>query len=156
MTQIDFENATFDEFDELAIAQLVFASDEISQILRGHLFIERIVETLISRDLAQPEAFFGKSRLTFDQKLDLARALGSLPDNYFASFKALNRVRNNYAHKDLYQVSFEDLNGLKFDWEEIQNEAFEAAKRKGIDEAAKLSVIFLCWKAINLVKQSET
>lgn len=47
------------------------------------------------------------------------------------------------------------LNSLKFDWAEIQEQAFEGAYTRGPEEAAKIAIIFLCWKAIHLIKQPD-
>ncbi len=153
MSSIDFNSATFDELDELAMQQLVFDASELSPILKGHLFIERIVETIISNHLKDPKALFQKNRLTFDLKIDLASAMGILDKKYISAFKALNKIRNNYAHKDDYKVTYEELSSLKLDWIEPQDRAFRTAKAKGVEEAAKIATIFLCWKALLLIKK---
>ena len=45
-------------------------------------------------------------------------------------------IRNNYAHQASYKVTFEELTGLKFDWEPMQQKAYKAACTKGVEEAA--------------------
>jgi hypothetical protein len=122
-------------------------------ILRGHLFIERVLETLISENILNPNALFRKHRLSFELKVDLPRALSLLPEKYMSAFKVSNNIRNNYAHKASYKVTFEQLASLKFDWESIQCEAYESACNKVVDEAVKIAMIFLCWKAIYLIKK---
>jgi hypothetical protein len=134
--------------------RLVFDDNEISPILKGHIFIEKILETLLSNNLKNPDALF-KSRRSFDLKIDIARAMGLISEKYVSAFKAINNVRNNYAHKHDYKVSIEDLSGFKFDWEDMQNEAFQVACTKGVSEAARIATIFLCWKAILLIKNPE-
>nr|WP_290696919.1 hypothetical protein [Halomonas sp. UBA3074] len=147
---MDYLTASFEDLDQHAIEQLVLETDELSPILRGHIFIEKILETLISRNLEMPQAFFSRNR-GFDLKLDLARAMGLLSETYYSSLKALNSIRNSYSHQAAYKVSFEELNSLKFGWEPIQKEAYAKACQKGIDEAARIAVLFLCWKTIHLV-----
>lgn len=117
---MDFNSASFDALDEHVMAQLIFARTELSPILQGQLFIERILERLISQNMPEPAALLQRHRLTFEIKVDLARALGLLSEKDVSAFKALNNIRNRYAHQDSYKVSFEELNGLKFDWEPIQ------------------------------------
>jgi len=146
---------SFDDLDQHAMEQLVFGTGELSPILRGHLFIERVLETLISQNMPKPHALFGRRRLGFQLKVDLARALGLLSEEYVSAFKALNNIRNDYAHRASYKVSFDQLTGLKFDWEPIQEEAYAAACTKGVEEAAQIAMIFLCWKAIHLIKKPE-
>jgi hypothetical protein len=142
---------TFDELDHHAMEQLVFESDEISLLLRGHIFIEKILETLISDNLKNPEALFSKNR-SFDLKVNLAKAMALIDEKYNSAFKALNNIRNNYAHGPSYKVTFKELSGLKFDWTAEQDQAYTAACTKGVEEAAKIAMIFLCWKAILLVR----
>jgi len=123
MDTLDFSIASFDDLDQHAMEKLVFDSGELSPILKKHLFIERILETLISDNLPHPEILL-KRRLSFELKLDLARSMGVLPYNYVSAFKCINNVRNKYAHKDSYKISIEELSGFKFDWDQQQNEAF--------------------------------
>jgi hypothetical protein len=151
---LDFNDLSFGDIDQHAMERLVFDDNEISPILKGHIFIEKILETLISNNLTNPEALF-KSRRSFELKIDIARALGLINEKYVSAFKAINNVRNNYAHKHDYKVSIEDLSGFKFDWENMQNEAFQVACTKGVSEAARIATIFLCWKAILLIKNPE-
>ncbi|MFC1557215.1 hypothetical protein ACFL5L_04455 [candidate division KSB1 bacterium] len=149
-TKLDFNNLTFDELDQQVMEKLVFDDNENSPILKGHLFVEKVLETLISKNLSKPKSFF-KSRRTFELKIDLAKAMGLIDEKYESAFKALNRIRNNYAHKGDYHVTVEELNSFKFEWEDIQNQAFDRACTKGAGEAAKIATIFLCWKAIHLI-----
>jgi hypothetical protein len=46
---MDFHAASFDELDQHAMEQLIFGTEELSPLLKGHLFIERVLETLIGR-----------------------------------------------------------------------------------------------------------
>ncbi|MBU1282835.1 MAG: hypothetical protein KJ989_15480 [Gammaproteobacteria bacterium] len=151
---MDYSAASFEELDQHAMVQVIFETDELSPILRGHIFIEKILDTLISKNLVNPKALFAKNR-TFDLKLDLARAMGLLGENYYSSFRALNNIRNDYAHRANYKVSFDEISGLKFDWEPIQNKTYKEACKKGIEEAVKLAMIFVCWKAIHLIQSPD-
>ena len=152
--KLDFNEFSFDDLDQHAMERLVFDDNEISPILKGHIFIEKILETLLSNNLKNPDALF-KSRRSFDLKIDIARGMGLINEKYVSAFKAINNVRNNYAHKHDYKVSIEDLSGFKFDWEDMQNKAFQVACAKGVNEAARIATIFLCWKAILLIKNPE-
>lgn len=151
---MNFEDLTHNELDEILMEKLIFDNEELSPILKGHLFIEQVLETLIKRALPNPDSIF-KRQLSFDIKVELAKSLDLLSDKYVSAFKAINRVRNSYAHGWDYQVSLEDLTGFKFDWEPIQNEAYEGACTKGPSEAARIATIFLCWKAALLIQNSE-
>lgn len=151
---MDFNKLSYGELDQQAMEQLVLDDDEISPILKGHIFIEKVLETLISKKLPNPEAFFGKRR-SFGLKLDLAYSMDLIDEKYYSAFKAINNIRNKYAHRYDYKVNIESLNGFKFDWEDIQNQAFAHACKKGAVEASRIASLFLCWKAINLIKKPD-
>ena len=148
---MNFNDLTYDELDEHAIQRLVFDNEEISPVLKGHIFIENVLEDLISYHLKEPKALFSNRR-SFELKIDLAKAMGLIDAKHYSAFKCLNNIRNKYAHKHDYAVHLRDLNGLIFDWEAIQKKAFDVAKTKSTAEAARISIIFLCWKAIALIK----
>ena len=151
---MDFDKFTFEELDQHAMEKLVFEEDEMSPILKGHIFIEKILETLISKNMLNPNPFF-RTRRSYILKLDIAFAMGLINEKYYSAFRAINNIRNNYAHKHNYVVTIEELSGLKFDWVNIQNQAFQSACIQGSGEAAKIATIFLCWKAIHLIKEPE-
>jgi hypothetical protein len=72
--------------------------------------------------------------------------MGLLNNKYYSAFKAINKVRNNYAHKHDYKVTLEELNAFKFDWVEIQNKAFAVACGKSIGEGQVLPQCFYVGK----------
>jgi len=119
--------------------------DELAQILTGHLLIERVLETAISEKLEHPDRLFGQRNIGFGMKLRLANSLGLLDEQHYSAAKAFNRIRNRYAHDPDYQVSINELSPLEIDWEPVQKTAFDATATKGVGEAAKIVVIFLCW-----------
>ncbi|MFA5921698.1 MAG: hypothetical protein WC856_10470 [Methylococcaceae bacterium] len=151
---MNFNELSFDGLDQHAMERLVFDQDEMSPILKGHIFIEKVLETLIANNLTNPDAFF-RSRRTFELKLDLAYAMALFDEKHYSAFKAINRIRNSYAHTHDYKVSIKDLSSLKFDWVDIQKKAYEVSCTKGAGEAARISIIFLSWKAIALLKKAE-
>ncbi|QJF16999.1 hypothetical protein HHA33_10800 [Phytobacter diazotrophicus] len=151
---MNFEDLSFEMLDQYAMERLVFDEEELSPILKGHIFIEKILENLISRNFVDQKVFF-KSTRSFDLKVDLALAMGLIDEKYYSAFKAINKVRNGYAHKHDYKVSLAELNAFKFDWESIQNKAYKVACNKGIADAARIATIFLCWKAIHLISSPE-
>ena len=77
---MDLNELSFDELDQHAMERLVFDEEEISPILKGHIFIEKVLETLISNNLANPDALF-KRRRSFELNPRLA----------FNAFKCANR-----------------------------------------------------------------
>lgn len=153
---MDFKGTSYDDLDQQMMEQLVFDDNAISPVLKGHLFVERVLEELIGKKLAHPTAILRRGRLGFELKADLARALGAISERHVSAFKALNNIRNDYAHDGDYQVSFETLNSLKLEWAPIQKKAYKKACEKGPNEAARIATIFLCWETLRLVKKPGT
>lgn len=87
-------------------------------------------------------------------KSDLAAALGVIPDTHLSAAKALNSIRNSYAHQEDHKLSFGEFNSLKIQWTSSQKKAYEAACTKGVEEAARIALIFLNWSFLNLLPQA--
>jgi hypothetical protein len=145
---MDFDNLDFNELDELSVQHMIFETNELSSILKGHLFIETILETLLKRNLKNPEELL-KQQLSFSLKLNLVSSLGILPNNHIGPIRALNKIRNNYAHNLNYHITIAEINQLKVEWAPIQEKAYNAAVlNKGIEDAVLLAVLFLCWSTM--------
>ncbi len=146
---MDFNELTYDDLDELSVKSLIFDTKELGSILKAHLFIERVIDSLIKEKLKNPDSLF-KNQISFNVKLDFAHSLGVIPDRLLSPIKGLNSIRNKYAHNLEYQVNFDELNAIKLDWADIQKKTFNAAKSKGIEDAVTISCLFLCWSVIKL------
>ena len=131
---MNFEDLKFKDLDSLAVQYLIFDTKELAHILKSHLYIEQILERLIKKKIPKPNHLF-KNQISFSLKLDLALSLNAIPEKYVGPIKSLNGIRNKYAHNANYQVTFDDLNALKLEWEQIQYRAYEKACEKGIEEA---------------------
>ena len=153
---IDFVTATHEELDQYGMALLVGEAPELSQILRGHLLIERTLEALIARKLEKPKKLFDNHRVTFELKVDLADALGVLPPSHVSAAKALNNIRNAYAHRENHKLSVEELNSLKIKWASIQKKAYAAELNKGPEKAAIMAIIFLNWSFLGLLHPAQS
>jgi hypothetical protein len=151
---IDFHKASYDDIDTHGMRLLIYGAPELSAVLRGHMLIERVLETLIEAHLKRPARLMEKHRLTFELKADLASALGIIPDNLLGAAKALNNIRNSYAHHEEHKLTLEELNSLKVKWAANQKKAFAVACSQGLEEAAQLAIIFLYWSFLNLLPQA--
>lgn len=152
---VDFLAGTYDDIERHGMELLVFDAPELSAVLRGHMLIERVIEALIAGRMKHPSHLLDRHRLTFELKVDLASALGVIPDTLLGAAKALNNIRNAYAHREDHRLTFEELNSLKIKWEPIQKKAYKVACTKGEEEAAKIAIIFLYWAFLNLLPQAE-
>jgi len=151
--RIDYLATSYDDLGMRATRLLAYDATEISAILRGHLLVERAIGALIAQKMTKPERFFRSQRISFETKVDLASALGVLPDTHVGAAKALNNIRNSYSHDEEHKLSLGELNSLKIKWTPAQNKAFAVVCSKGIEEAAKTAVLFLNWSFLKLLPQ---
>jgi hypothetical protein len=115
-----YTDATFEDLDQRAVEKLIFEQAEGQFILRTHVFIERLLDTAIQRNVRYPERLNAKDRLSFELKVDLARALGVLPERMVSAIRALNGLRNRVVHIDDFRPSLAELRRLRLDWQPIQ------------------------------------
>lgn len=88
---------SFDEVRE-AFNKHLDSEDVLSVVLRGHLWIEKALNGLLTRSFAHPEAMNG-ARFSFAQKVTMARAVGQLSADETAAILRLNKLRNRLAHQ---------------------------------------------------------
>ncbi len=102
---------TAKELDEMLN---IFKKDagELIFVLRAHLFIEEILESIIKSKLPKYKAILEKPGLQFFDKLRLVRAMDVLPKGIFASINALNELRNKFAHNIDYKAAVEDIDKI--------------------------------------------
>lgn len=83
---------------EEARYQLLAERDDLSTIIRGHLYVEHVLMEFIRVALQKPTAL-SIDRLAFRTKVELCVALGTVPENLVPPIKILNRLRNSAAHE---------------------------------------------------------
>lgn len=69
----------------------------VEVLLRGHLWVEKHLISLLEAELARPEAL-DLDRVSFAQKVKLADALGMLTPDEEGLLRKLNQARNLLAH----------------------------------------------------------
>ena len=80
------------------------SKDKVSRILLTHLYLENLLERYISAKIGKPDRLFGKTGLSFKQKLNLAWSFNELTDQEYDSINKVNSIRNDYAHKFGYDA----------------------------------------------------
>ena len=143
MTGFDFSRSTLEDIDQYVMGKLVWHDQTLSHILIGHLMIEGLVEALIASRLPYPDRLFSTRNLSFEAKLNLASSMDALTDGHAAAAKALNKLRNRYAHDRNFEISLGDLSPFQFGWSSDQKKAFKLAGTKGVGEALQIALIFL-------------
>lgn len=118
-------------------------NDPIMMLLRTHLYAEAVLVDLIRHQLPNGEVVNKKARLQYHQKLLLVEALDILVPAHVASLKALNTVRNEFAHEIDKELTFDDVERIG----SPLGETFEGHKQQGGSdtvETLKILLGYLC------------
>jgi hypothetical protein len=67
-------------------------------ILKGHLLVEEQLNAFIAAHMQRPEEL-DSARLSFSQRVALAKALAPSRSKHFDAVNKLNRLRNDLAHR---------------------------------------------------------
>lgn len=60
---MNFEDLSYDDLDQHMMERMVFEDDTISPVIRGHLFVEKILRTLILKNMENGDTFFRSNQL---------------------------------------------------------------------------------------------
>lgn len=98
--QMDAEIASTKEFsfDMEKFKKALGAGDQISTIIRGHLYIEHVILQSLNEAFAVPDVL-DLRRLNFPAKVDLCIALGLFPSLWRDALLKANEMRNRAAHR---------------------------------------------------------
>lgn len=107
----DFEK----DVDEMIVGFKKYMDDTESDdflviVLKGHLYVEHELTELIKMFLENEEYFKNN---TFKSKLDFARALGVIKNDWYPSLNKLNNLRNKYAHNLFYELTEDDYDDFR-------------------------------------------
>jgi|CXWL01.1.fsa_nt_gi hypothetical protein len=149
------KDKSFPRFQKSVLSQ----TDPILILLRAHLYSEAAMKNLIQLRLPQGQVVVNKeARLTYSQKLLLVQALGILDPRVIAAFKALNKVRNEFAHDIDREFTFHDVLRIG----DSMKEEFEKDRQHHGTDTVGVLRSFLCYicggldGAIDLLNELQT
>jgi hypothetical protein len=105
--------------DKARFLEVVNAADDLHVVIRGHQLVEEALNSAISEALPEPHAL-EVSKLSFALKIDLASALRVVRSDSRPSLRAINRIRNRFAHQPNASLSDQealDLRNLLSPWQ---------------------------------------
>lgn len=85
---------------------IVPIKDDLLLVLKTHLIIEKLIEEILSAMLVKPDEII---EMNFFRKIQIIEALGIKNNNIIVKLKALNSLRNKFAHNLDYKIKNEDL-----------------------------------------------
>jgi hypothetical protein len=94
--------------------------EEVGLILKGHLFVEFVLNEVIRRQLVSPRNILNDHRsYTFSVKLQIVYSMGYLPAFLYANIGRINKLRNHLAHNLTLNLDPTQFRFTRFDGEEI-------------------------------------
>lgn len=152
---MDIENLSRTELDEEMMRGILVSEETRTVVVQGQLFVDSVLEYVCKKKLSHPDVFF-TDRTDFMTKLRLARALGLVSDRQYGAFKALNSLRNKFAHRWDYEPTIDDSTPMNFDLFGVQEEGLRVLRERDAKEFTVLSTLYLCHKARDLAKPMRT
>lgn len=83
------------------------ASEELHMLLRGHLYLEWMLAEILRRKMSNPESLAALN-MGFYKLVKLHEAMGLLDQAEVELLLALNRLRNRYAHRLGFDLTFDN------------------------------------------------
>jgi len=88
--------------------KILLEPDDVSAIVRGHAFIEALLEGLLERDLPRKRIVRWYA-MDMPRRLEIARASGTLRDESASAILALTEIRNGLAHNPGFTLLEKDV-----------------------------------------------
>lgn len=143
----------FVELGEEGISLLAFEDTEEYRVIRGQIMIERLMDSLLERNLHRYRALLKKHRIYFDLKVDLCLSLNLISEELGDALHALNRIRNRLSHEKTPEIPRDEIRKLNtgFYKEPMFQKALEFTYEKGYKDALMLSTLLLYWEVSRLL-----
>ncbi|MCA2231121.1 hypothetical protein [Mycobacterium intracellulare] len=100
--------ANDDKVGDRQLGALLENASPLERLIRGHLYIEWALISLIETKLQFPDRV-DLGRFTFPQKIELAAAHGFIRPENVPSYNKLNALRNKIAHRVDHQLAASDV-----------------------------------------------
>ena len=101
------------------VRHLFEQQDPLALVLRGRLYLEEMLDAVVSKKFKHGEVLLQGRSYSFSAKMDLLRAANYLDQKMYHDLHQVSRLRNSYAHNlssDIGEYdlsSFTDCAGLK-------------------------------------------
>jgi len=98
-------------FDISTFIDRISVSEDWAKLIVAHIYLDHIITAVLNEHLDHPEAYFNAHR-SFAEKLGLCQALGFFRDEFGSVLKAVNALRNKFAHKLVFEVSDDEKRNI--------------------------------------------
>ncbi|GAG21393.1 unnamed protein product, partial [marine sediment metagenome] len=102
----------FKELGEEAVLLLAFQDTEEYRVIRGQIMIERLIDSLLEKNLTKYKTLLKRHRIYFDLKVDLCLCLNLMSEKLGNALHTLNKIRNKLSHEKTPEVSQDEIKKL--------------------------------------------
>lgn len=143
----------FGELGEEGMSLIAFEDTEEYRVIRGQIMIERLIDSLLERNLHRYRALLKKHRIYFDLKVDLCLSLNLISEKLGDALHTLNRIRNRLSHEKTPEITQNEIGKLNtgFYKEPMFQKALGFTYEKGYKDALMLSTLVLYWEVSRLL-----
>ncbi|MFC2021584.1 hypothetical protein ACFLU1_07410 [Chloroflexota bacterium] len=147
----------FKELGEEAVLLLAFEDTEEYRVIRGQVMIERLLDSLLDKNLTKYKKLLKRNRIYFDLKVDLCLSLNLISERLGNALHTLNKIRNKLSHEKTPKISQDEIKRLNtgFYKEPMFQKALEFVYEKGYKDALMLSTLFLYWEVSRVLTESK-
>ena len=148
----------FKELGEEALSLLAFEDTEEYRVIRGQIMIERLLDSLLEKNLTKYKDLLKRHRVYFDLKVDLCLCLNLISNTLGSALHTLNRIRNKLSHEKNPKISAEEIKRLNTGYyeEPMFQKALEYVYEKGYKDALMLSTLLLYWEVSRVLTESKS
>ena len=118
--------------------------------------IERLLDSLLEKNLTKYRMLLKRHRIYFDLKVDLCLSLKLISDKLGNALHTLNKIRNKLSHEKNPDISQDEIKRLNTGYyeEPMFQKALESVYEKGYKDALMLSTLFLYWEVSRVLTES--
>jgi hypothetical protein len=141
--------STDDDITYHFIAHLRYHEDELGLIIKGHLFVEFVINQIILKRCKSPKEILKDSRAyPFSVKLQLSYSMGLISNPIYQNIRKINRIRNELAHNLEIDYRKIDFTFCRSDGQEVSIK--EKAQKKKYPE--RYYIKMLCFETLSQLR----
>ena len=99
-------------FDILEFIDRIEIDEDWAKLIVAHIYLDHIITEVLNEHLPHPVLYFKDTHRHFAEKLVLCQSIGYFRDEFGSVLKAINKARNHFAHKLVFNVSDKEKEAL--------------------------------------------
>ncbi|MDM9627838.1 hypothetical protein QTL95_18260 [Rhizobium sp. S152] len=94
-------------FDVVALTDRLQAVEDWAKLVAAHIYLDHVLTQTLRDTIPDIDGYLGGGHKTFADKLALCRAHGLVDEDFASTLRAINKARNQFAHRLDFDVTDE-------------------------------------------------